>query len=268
MRDGKPTSMIKGSNMSFRSRLLKLGVLIAGVTSAATAAAALSYGSLGGPGFFNGSGVPDGNFWIDTAGGIQVGLRIKDRGLFPNIGQLDGNNPTHTYNVNGGPCTAGAGNTPCGGAPKADWNYEFSVSVGQTDSLTNYIVRLYVDTDPTAAVNFTSVLDVFNNWGDNTYWNGAERQGMSPLLGEYIVQQSANPNFGDSGFGFIPGAGLYDIKLSVFASTDTGLTNALASTTIQAQVPEPSSIALLGAALGGLAYFGRRRKSAASAVRR
>lgn len=241
----------------------RVAPLIAAMSLAAgfagTAAAAPTYGALGGPGFFNGSGVPDGNFWTDSAGGVQVGLRIRDRGIDSTLpgGMLDGNNATHTYQANGGPCSNPAF---CAGAPKADWNYDLSVNVGAGDSLSNYVIRLFVDTDPGAGTSFT-MLNVLTNWGDNSYWDGSENAGLS--AGDFIVQQSANPRFGDSGFGFLPGAGLYDIMLAVYDPRD--LANALVSVTVQADVPEPSSLALILAALGGLAYAGRRRKAASKA---
>jgi hypothetical protein len=149
-------------------------------------------------------------------------------------------------------------NPVCSGGPKAMWNYELSVNTG-AGFLSDYLVVLRLDTNPGVGTSFTE-LDVLNNWGDNSYWNGSKRVGQTPLGDEFAVQQSANPLFGDSGFGFLPGAGLYDIQLSVYASNDLAHQFALASTSIQVQViPEPGSIALLGVALAGLGFA--RRKS-------
>lgn len=224
-----------------------------------SALAAPTYGNIATPpGVYFGSGNVNGNWTIDTANNIEVALRAKDRATGATLDGQDG-----IYEARSGICN---GNGICGGSVlKAYWNFELSVNVradgsGNAD-LDDFVVQLEVDTNPTAAMSWT-VLNVLSNWPDTEYSNGSTpvRKGSAPLPGEFAAQQSANPMFGDSGFGFLPGAGLYGFRLSVYETGTNGQAGRLlAQTSTQVQVPEPGSLALVGAALFGLAAVRRRR---------
>lgn len=249
--------------------LATAGLVVAGMGTAH--ALPETYGSLASPpGIYLGTTPTNGDFTIDTENGIEVGLRAKDRGTFVAI---DGSSGIyHTF--------AGLCNPVCGGGAKARWSYDFSVNTSGVTSpaggpgadLTNFIVRLRIDTNPGAGTTFVTIASAYTNWGDNEYVNGpayvgpgaqaGERvdTGLGPLVGEDGLQQSSNPLFPNSGFaGYDPfAAGLYDIELAVFTLGGT----LLAITDIQVQVvPEPGTLAILGIGVAGLGFARRRKQS-------
>ena len=231
-----------------------LAALAGGVGLAGPVLAAPTYGNIvDPPGVYFGSGNVNGNWTVDTANNIEVALRAKNRAT---LATIDGS--TGVYRAEPGFC-----NPTCSGGLKAMWNYEFSVNVRAdgtgTADLDDFLVRMEVDTDPSAGFAWT-VLNVLSNWPDNAYWDGSAPRinRQSPIAGEFGAQQSANPMFGDSGYGYLPGAGLYGLRLSVLGLTSGAV---LAQTSTTVAIPEPGTMALAGLAFLGLAAVRRRQKT-------
>ncbi len=136
-----------------------------------------------------GGGNPNTGWTSDSANGIELGLRAKNR------------TSGDTANVNGVYSYATAP------APRGLWNYEFSINSDTSGtagrSLEYYDFYLAVDRDPTAGVLW-SVVNPLGYWGDNSYGNngtlnGAGTEGTFAALGanNNLAQNSQNITFGD-----------------------------------------------------------------------
>lgn len=223
--------------------ILGIAVTALGVAMSAgvSAAPVTSYGNIGAPGVYA-SFIFNGNWQIGAENGIELALRAKNRETFA---LLDGS--TGTYQATPGTYTGANG--------KATWNYEYSVNTGSQYSLADLTFLLSVDHDPSVGVSFSSI-NPQTYWVDNAF-------APSPYHGFQNSQNVGFPSTPGGMFDFNQ-QGLYTFKLEAFdlAGTlrDTVSMNVQVGDTIPAHVPEPGSMALMGAALGGLVWI--RRKTA------
>ena len=221
-----------------------------------------------------GTGIANGNnFSVDTANGIEIGLRARVRYPVP-IGATNNVVGTNVYNHATGAHTTGA---------NAGWNFDWSINTG-TASIAAYTYRLDIDYNAGFGTTFQS-FDLINavnpnpaagglalwdhSFGNNTTAQsaGIEATGatLTAALADYnnleasnnIVQNSWNLGFFDSlAFPFDANAnGQYTIRMAAIGVNGQQL--ALSSIEVivgtGAAVPEPTSLALIGLALAGLA---------------
>lgn len=219
-----------------------------------------------------GSGNPDTGWTTDTGGGIELGLRAKNRddGSTPNV---DG-----VYSFP----TGFAVNNPA----RALWNFEFSIDVG-AQSLSMFDFYLGIDLDAGAGVNYvSSLIDPLALFGDNSFGKSttANGQGVEISLADALIdgytvaQNSQNIVF----YGQDPSApGVYDYRLFAVAkevgnaplSSSGGnpiAQNAspVADVNIQVRVGSPASVpdtgstlAILSISIAGIAGLRRRMTS-------
>lgn len=228
-----------GKKTLTRSVLIAIGFVIALFATATQAA--VVYGDfrtyIAG---YSGSLAP--GWTYSTEGGTTLALRAKNRYDFSVPDGSDG-----VYEL---PLGVYPGST--GGRQYA--SYEFSVS---SVGLVSYL--LYVDHDPTSAMNFTSV-NPFSYWTDNVGFSNINPD-FSLSIG---FQNSQNIGFPDTPGGpFDPMEnGLYTFRLEAYRNR--ALVNSVEIDVqvgdAQNSVPEPGTLALIAPAFAAMIATASRRK--------
>lgn len=255
--------------MDLLKNLLSIGLLGAIVPLTAQA---LSFDQNVTPRVIFGSGNANGSFTVDSANGIELGLRGKLR-------HNGAGAPENTFNSNGdGTYSFAAGVAPTQAFPTAVWSFEWSINTdvdGTTGlALNDLVYALSLDGDPTSATDFVSFDPINQLFFDHALGNNSTTSGTKVIstdlvsyasnIGQYNVAQNSWKAHWYFPAGFDPTVdGTYDISLS--ASSQNG--QLLAKSSIQiivgaggTAVPDSgATLALLGGSIVLLAGFRRRR---------
>ncbi len=235
--------------MRLSYRLFATAGMFGLIASPAFAVPALSYDqTLASPGWFDGTGNPNGGFTVATDNGVLLAMRAKNR-FDPNVVHTSSN----VYTL-----YTGAGTNPL----LALWNFEYDINVDPTSSsgltlgAVTATLSISVNSVLAGTLNPMAVAAGAGQITDDSLWNGAKTSGVASYATAWIAQNSENLGF--FGNGFDPNQpAVYDITLTV-----SGQTGVLDSLTIEVNaVPEPASAALLAMGALGLGALRRRAKN-------
>lgn len=222
------------------------------------------------PGVIFGSGNLNGGYTVDTANGVEIGLRGKLR--HNAVGA-----PENTFNSDGdGSYTFYHGVAPTQSYPTAEWSFEWSVN-SNVDGSSGYVLgdltyEMTLDGPGVSPVTFDPITGINpgnsmvlwdHSTGDNSTTDadddiaGDAATYATLLSTNNVAQNSWKPHW------FIPGfnpnlLGDYTISLTAY----DGGTAVASSSIIISSVPEPGSIAMIGmaGALGAVVLVRRRKK--------
>jgi hypothetical protein len=186
-----------------------------------------------------GSGIPATGFGLARAddAGIELGLQVIYR-QGPTVTTTDVyTDGVLSYQVNDGAQSTANGSS-ANNAARAAWSFEYSIVTGlngETTDLGDFTFRLFVDKDPTAAIDYNELLmrveplapgtadTVWQLIGPNTDVIGDDAG--NPALPGTVAQNSQNISFGFYGLGAYATAGFpagqFDIALQAFDALNT-----------------------------------------------
>jgi hypothetical protein len=219
------------------------------------------------PGWYDGTGNPNGGFTVTVDNGIELGLRAKYR---QNPAVINTSN--NVYSVVPGPETPATNGGSPGVPSDAAWNYEFSINLqpgGADGNSGQFLAAIagnsFITIQDLTAGTTSGPVSLFSAFAfDDSLFgpSGKQAETAPEFATDWGAQNSENPVFGNFGIPFSFNADdYYRISLSVGTSAgvlgtdsiDVSVGGATAPT-----VPEPATLVLLGTAMLGLSIVGRR----------
>lgn len=195
-----------------------------------------------------GSGNPDSGWVSAEGGGAQTAFRFHER-FTVNAGMTSA--PNYTFNV--------------GTEISLDFSFAAIGTAPDENELTDYVYMVYVDSDPSAAVNlgpgipFTAFA-ADNSYGISTTGNGLGQEGPAFLAGATIGQNSQKVDWFGTGFtSAVPGDYVVAVTAAKAGSPGSVVAQSEGKLNVVAAVPEPSGTLLTG--LAALGLMSKRKRS-------